>query len=259
MFKDKMVTPATPERVYTLCKIVEKEARPIADVREKMEPAILSGDRQVYFSDYRTAAEELGLISISDQMLSLSVDPAHIATITDMRRYTNIKLREFPGGQFYKVTQAYFDLDAAVLAGEQSLVNLAPKMTELIGMPVDATAMRGWRFWVSYLGFGYLQDMFFIPNANVFISDILSYLKPTKGTMFSFSKFIELISPYAQIIIGKDTSSHRINYGLSNALRTLHDSGVIKLEHILDSNDIWNLYPLKAHLISGTVTHVTIL
>ena len=62
-----------------------------------------------------------------------------------------------------------------------------------------------------------------------------------------------------KIIIGTDVSNHQINYGLSNALRTLHDSGIIKLEHILDSSDIWNLHPLKAHPISGTVTNVTIL
>ncbi len=259
MFKDKMVTPATPERVYALCKIVEKEARPAAEVREKMEPAVLSGDRQVYFPDYRAAAEELGLIINSDQMLSLAVSRETIASITAMRQYVNTKLREFPDGQFYKVTQAYFGLDAAVLTGEQSLVNLAPQMSELTSMPIDAPAMRGWRFWVAFLGFGYLQDMFFVPNANVFIGDILKHLKPARGTMFSFSEFIELIAPYAQIIIGADTSSHRINYGLSNALRTLHDRGIIRLEHILDSGDIWNLYPLKAHPISGTVTNVTIL
>lgn len=259
MFKDRMVTPATPERVYALCKIVAKEARPATEVREKMEPAALSGDSQVYFSDYRTAAEELGLIINSDQMLSLAIDREIIASISAMRQYVNTKLREFPDGQFYKVTQAYFSLDATVLSGDQSLVNLAPQMSELTGMSVDAPAMRGWRFWVTFLGFGYLQDMFFIPNAAVFISDILKCLKPASGTMFSFSEFIELIAPYAQIIIGTDTSSRRINFGLSNALRTLHDSGIIKLDHILDSSDIWNLYPLKAHPISGTVTNVTIL
>lgn len=259
MFKDKMVTPATPERVYTLCKIVEKEARSISDVRERMEPATLSGESQVYFSDYRTAAEELGLITNSDQMLSLAVNHELVASITAMRQYVNTKLQAFPEGQFFKVTQAYFGLDAQVLSGDQSLVNLAPKMSELTGMPVDAPAMRGWRFWVTFLGFGYLQDMFFIPNANVFINDILQALKLKKETMLSFSEFIELINPYAEIIIGSDTSNHHINFGLSNALRTLHDNGNIKLEHILDSNDIWNLYPLKAHPISGTVTNITIL
>ncbi len=259
MFRDKMVTPATPERVFTLCKIVEKDARPVSDVREKMEPSALSGDSQVYFPDYRTAAEELGLIANSDQMLSLAVEREHISSISAMRQYINTKLREFPDGQFYKVTQAYFSLDAAVLSGDKSLANLGPQMTQLTGMQVDAMAMRAWRFWITFLGFGYLHDMFFIPNANIFIYDILQHLKLEKGMTYSFSDFIDLISPYAQIIIGSDTSNHHINYGLSNALRTLHDSSVIRLEHILDSSDIWNLYPLKAHPLSGTVTNITIL
>lgn len=259
MFKDKMVTPATPERVYALCKIVEKETRPVSEVREKMEPSALSGGSQIYFTDYRTAAEELGLITNSDQMLSLAVNREHIASIAAMRQFANTKLREYPDGQFYKVTQAYFNLDAAMLSGDQSLANLGPQMTELIGVQVDAMAMRAWRFWVTFLGFGYLQDMFFIPNASIFIGDIIRHLNPTKGTTYSFSRFVELIAPYAQIIIGSDTSSRHINYGLSNALRTLYDNKAIKLEHILDSNDIWNLYPLKAHPISGTVTNITIL
>ena len=233
MFRDKMVTPATPERVFTLCKIVEKDARPVSDVREKMEPSALSGDSQVYFSDYRTAAEELGLITNSDQMLSLAVEREHVSSITAMRQYINTKLRGFPDGQFYKVTQAYFNLDATVLSGEKSLANLGPQMTQLTGMQVDAMAMRAWRFWITFLGFGYLHDMFFIPNAHIFIYDILHHLKLEKETTYSFSNFIDLISPYAQIIIGSDTSNHRINYGLSNALRTLHDSGVISLNIFL--------------------------
>lgn len=259
MFKDKMVTPATPERVFTLCKIVENCTLPVSEVREKMEPAAISKDTQVYFPDYRTAAEELGLVINSDQMLSLAVSKEHIASISDMRRYVNSKLREYPDGQFYKVTQAYFEYDNAILSGEKSITDLAPKMSDLAGIQVDAMAMRAWRFWVTFLGFGYLQDMFFIPNANVFLGDVLDLLTLSKGTSYSFGEFINLIYPYAQIIIGRNTSNHRINFGLSNALRTMHDNGIIKLEHILDSSDIWNLYPLKAHEISGTVTNVTIL
>lgn len=41
-------------------------------------------------------------------------------------------------------------------------------MSELTGQKVDAMDMRAWRFWVSYLGLGYLQEMFMIPNADVF-------------------------------------------------------------------------------------------
>ena len=259
MFKDKMVTPATPERVYTLCKIIEKGAWSVNVLREMMEPAILTGSSQLYFPSYRTAAEELGLITNSDNVLSLAVDLEHIANIAAMRRYVNTKLSSYYDGQFYKVTQAYFSLDVAAMSGNKSLANLGPMMSERIGMNIDAPAMHAWRFWASFLGFGYLQDMFFIPNAHVFIGDILSCVELNRGGGYSFSEFINLISPYAQIIIGSDTRNRQINYGTSNALRTLHDQGVIKLEHILDSRDIWNLYPFKAHQVSGTVTNVTIL
>jgi hypothetical protein len=238
---------------------VEKGVRPASEVREKMEPSALTGESQVYFGDYRTAAEELGLVTVSDQMLSLAVDREHIASFSAMRRYANTKLRSYPDGQFSKVTQAYFDLSAAVLSGEKNLAGLGPMMTTLTQMQVDSTAMRAWRFWVTFLGFGYLHDMFFIPNAKVFLEDTLHNLKLPKGSMYSFSEFINIISHYAQIVIGSDITMRRLNYGFSNGLRTLHDNETIKLEHVMDSNDIWNLYPLKVHSISSTVTNVTIL
>ena len=56
MFQNKMVTPAIPERVYTLCKIVEKKATSSAEVKERMEPSYLN-QKTSYYNDYRTAAE----------------------------------------------------------------------------------------------------------------------------------------------------------------------------------------------------------
>lgn len=35
MFKEKMVTPAIPERVYALCKIVEKGPITTSELKEK--------------------------------------------------------------------------------------------------------------------------------------------------------------------------------------------------------------------------------
>lgn len=35
MFKEKMVTPAIPERVYALCKIVEKGPITASEIKEK--------------------------------------------------------------------------------------------------------------------------------------------------------------------------------------------------------------------------------
>ena len=85
-----------------------------------------------------------------------------------MRSYINGKLNQFREGQFYKVTKAYFDMGEEILHGEQNVANMASLMTLKSGIAVDSMAMRAWRFWASYLGFGYLQDMFVIPNADTF-------------------------------------------------------------------------------------------
>lgn len=40
--------------------------------------------------------------------------------------------------------------------------------SEMTGVPVDAVAMRAWRFWASFLGFGYFTRNVRNSNANVF-------------------------------------------------------------------------------------------
>ena len=70
----RMVTSATPERVFALCKLVENKDRNDAELRECMEPKYLNNST-TYFGDYRTGAEELGLIRSLDNVISLQVDP----------------------------------------------------------------------------------------------------------------------------------------------------------------------------------------
>lgn len=257
MFQEKMVTPAIPERVYTLCKIIEKKPTLNLELKEKMEPDFLNNTTS-YYNDYKNTAHELKLITVSDNMISLAVDPTVIETFESFRRYVNGMLEEFRAGQFYAVTNAYFKLDSNVLAGEKNVANMAPVISQLINRPVDPMAMRAWRFWISFLGFGYLQEMFLIPNASIFLNDVISHARFEKNCRYSFGEFISRIQLYSQIVIDTNPSNRKLNYGVSNGLRVLHDNGVIKLEHILDQEDIWNLYPLKAHAISGTVTNITI-
>lgn len=258
MFKEKMVTEAIPERVYTLCKIVEKSPISTTELKEKMEPSFLNNG-SIYFYSYRNAAEELKLISISDNMVSLSVDPDVIASIESLRRYTNGYLYNLSESQYYQVTSAYYSINYMELSKEKNIVNLSEYMSRQLNLNVDVIAMRAWRFWASFLGFGYLHNMFMIPNADVFLWDIISISKLEKNVNYSFSEFINGIRPYCDIVINPITTNRSLNYGVSNGLRTLHDNGYIKLEHILDQEDLWNLYELKAHPISNTVTNITIL
>ncbi len=257
MFKEKMVTPAIPERVYTLCKIVEKGAISSGDLREKMEPDFL-GNNSMYFNDYKNAAEELGLITISDDLVSLAVEPKEIKSIGAMRRYINSHLEAFNTGQFYRVTNAYFEKGSDLLKTDKNIANLGPVFSEMTGMPVDAMAMRAWRFWASFLGFGYLQDMFIIPNANVFLWDVICCSGLEKKKMYSIRDFVDAIMPMANIILS-DITTKTFSYGTSNGLRALQDAGKIKMEHIHDQEDMWTLYPLKSYSNDSTVTHIAII
>ncbi|SCY77612.1 hypothetical protein SAMN02910292_02884 [Lachnospiraceae bacterium XBB2008] len=256
MFKDKMVTPAIPERVYTLCKIVEKEPLSSSEIKEKMEPEYLANGT-VYYNDYKNAAEELGLITISDDLISLAVSPKTIKTIENMRAFINSELEKFNNGQFYLVTNAYYEKGSDILKEDKNIANLAPMFAQITGVQVDAVAMRAWRFWAAFLGFGYLQDMFIIPNANVFLKDVILSSGLEKGKMYSTSEFVEAILPMASIVI-PDPNNRKFNYGVSNGLRTLQDEGFIKMEHILDQKDMWTLYPLIAYSNDSTITNIKI-
>lgn len=257
MFKEKMVTPAIPERVYALCKIVEKGPITASEIKEKMEPDFL-GNKSSYFNDYRNAAEELGLISISDDLVSLAVEDKVVKSTDNMRKYINQQLEKFNAGQFYLVTNAFFEKGSDIFKEDKNIANLGPMFSEMTGLQVDAMAMRAWRFWASFLGFGYLQDMFIIPNANVFLKDIILESNIEKNKMYSISEFADILSPKANIIFS-DLSNKKFNYGVSNGLRALQDSGFLKMEHILDQKDIWTLYPMKAYSNDSIITNITIL
>lgn len=257
MFQEKMVTPAIPERVYALCKIVEKKPMSNSDLKNKMEPDFLMNG-STYFSDYRNAAEELGLITISDQLISLGVDNQILSSSDNMRAYINMRLEGFNQGQFYVVTRAYFEMGADLLKGERNVANMGPIFSNSTNRTVDSMAMRAWRFWASFLGLGYLHDMFFIPNASTFLWDLLSNSTLEKGERYSISEVVEAIRPNCNIVIDPNPLNRKFNYGVSNGLRTLNDLGLIKMEHIMDQKDLWDLYPMNAHPINSTVTNITI-
>ena len=258
MFQNKMVTPAIPERVYTLCKIVEKKAMSTSEVKEKMEPSYLN-QKSSYYNDYRNAAEELQLITVTDNVLSVAVDASVLKNMDTMRSYINGQLNQFREGQFYKVTKAYFDMGEEILHGEQNVANMASLMTLKTGISVDSMAMRAWRFWASYLGFGYLQDMFVIPNADTFLQDIISKAEFEKNKRYSIAGFLEKLRPYSDIIIDSSNGIKKFSFGVSNGLRTLQDAGVIRMEYILDQEDTWNLHHVDALSANETVTNITVL
>lgn len=260
MFYDKMETPATPERVYAICKLVEKTALSSNKLKEMLEPEYLHNN-QAYFNDYKNAALELGLITASDHLLTLNVEPSVISSPQQMRKYINGKIDQFSSGKFYKITKEIFSLSDGLFREKPNIADLYPLMNDKTGLRLRADDMRAWRFWASFLGLGYLHGsnrMSFIPNPHVFVLDLIENAGLERGRRYSFSEMMQALQPSINMVVDPVNHPRDLNYGVSSALRLLHDMKHIELEHALDSHDIWRLYPMYSHTIRDHVTNITI-
>ena len=262
MFGNRMQTAAIPERVYALCR--EVAGKPMDDNTLKLllEPQNLGG-KTPYFGIVRTAAEQLQLIITKENTISLAVDRDAVKSMDNMRRHINMHLELVSDSLFYKVTQGYLDMGTEVL-DHNSVSKMSDVMGRNISEKVIEDDMRAWRFWMSFLGFGYMHDSqagaagILLPNTAVFLRDIIDSLKIKKKTEYGIDEFVDMIMPFAKIALHNVADTKSFNYGFSNAIRMLNDLGVIKAEHRLDAQEIWSLYPCEGHDLETTVTHITI-
>lgn len=262
MFGNRMQTAAIPERVYALCREIVSRPMEETELKALLEPQNLGG-KTSYFGIVRTAAEQLRLIGTKENMIALAVDKEVVKSLDNMRRYINLNLENLSEGLFYKVTQGYLDLGTEVLA-HSSLSKMCDLMGRTISEKVIEDDMRAWRFWMAFLGFGYMHEPqagavgILLPNVAIFLRDIIDSLKIKKKNEFKINEFVSEIIPYANIALHNVAETKSFNYAFSNALRMLNDLGYIRVEHRLDAQEIWSLYPCEGHELETTITHVTI-
>lgn len=140
------------------------------------------------------------------------------------------------------------------LQNVSKMVGILNEMND--GLGLKEVNMRAWRFWATFLGFGYLHDMFFMPNAAVYIECCIRNSSIKTGEKYTMSQFIGLLHPYIDICMkNSDEAERKMNFALSNAFRTLHDLGKLELIYVNDREDEWNLYEMNLHPIT-TVTDI---
>ncbi|RRK33437.1 hypothetical protein EBB54_20360 [Schaedlerella arabinosiphila] len=246
MFIGNMVTEAIPARVFALYKIVEsKKGISRSELRGLMEPKeIYEGTS--YFSAIMKAAEELKLIENKDNVVNLSDDMERLKTIEDFRRYVISILPDLSDGQFWRCTNIIVNMNEKIY--EYSAIpdsNMLKYVSEKLGQTVNAPMIRGWRFWSQFLGFGLMNDMVFLPNAYVYLKDVLRLMNLEKKQEYTMSDFMARFMQYGRIMLPASTSEKNLNIAMSSALRELHDNGEIVLKSGSDQEMKWILYPSK--------------
>ncbi len=245
MFVGNMVTEAIPARVYALYKIVAaKKEISRSDLQGLMEPSEIYEGTSHYFPEIIKAATELKLVYIQDNMVYPFVQKDKIDSIDDMRIHVISRLDSFEGEQFYKCTNAIVNLNEGIYKYKSVSDNdMLLFLSEKTGQNVTAPMARGWRFWSQFLGFGYMNDFTFLPNAYIFVKNVIKLINLEKKKEYQMDEFMTLFNQYGHILTDNAQNEKYLNLAFSSALRELHENGEITLKYISDQASKWLLFP----------------
>ena len=238
MFKehyDRMRPGPTPERVLAICRILCSSPLTEDEMKEKIyltkTAATKIGEE---FRHSVNTAVELGLISLKDNVYSLSVAPDRVASINSFRRTVASRAFANKKSTFFRVCQWYIGSNDTVFA----YPNWEDKAAAAVKAGIDKITendMLGWRFWASFLGLGYIHGTELIPNMYVRVRDVLAtefskvYAFDEEIPADQFFDWLLTQIPEAKMSDGS------INLALSSAIRTLRDMDEISPVALMDA------------------------
>lgn len=258
MFKahpDGMRMEPTPERVLSVCRLIAHKSMTRDEVRKAMTLELNDSADQIR-SSINVALEELSIIKEEAGRLTLAVDPAVLSSTTSFRRYVSSRV-------FFVKNTTFFLFTKWVIAQNERIFSLKSweGMAKTCGSEVkelstlNENAGLGWRFWVAFLGVGYLSGTMIIPNMKLRLQDILAttYTEKFKfnETILAQDFMLWLSTKIPEVEIG-----NKLPLALSAGLRTLHEVGLIKLETWSDSTPIM-LYYVDGDPINS-FTHISV-
>lgn len=263
MFDNNIKTEPIPERVYELCKIVLKGDVDDKIVKEKMEPKSINsaGSTSYYGSIREVCVQELKIITKEGEVLSFVGDKKILKDMDSFRQYCNSLVFRNKETNFYKIARCFLESDDKWLKYKTLTdVNIRREIQEKKHIAlVTEQMMLGMRFWISFLGFGFIQErgaMYYLPNMHIALQDFCEFTEFEKNKEYTVSEFISMISNSASVALEDTKETLRFNLAMSNALRQMHEGKEIVLKKVLDSKETWELYPDETHEFTDKITHI---
>lgn len=240
-----MVTEAIPTRVFALYRIANsKKDISRNEVMSLMEPDGIRDGKSSYFNVVLKAAAELNLVQTDNNLILPLVPKEELQDINDFRAYVISKLNSFSDEQFYKCTNAILNLNDQIFSyksiSDNDMLNFLSTKTDQQINPRNALGLR---FWLQFLGFGYMQDLAFLPNAYVFVKNVIDLMDLEKKQTYKMDEFMSRFSKFGGILSDNMKPDKHINLAFSNALRELHDNKEIELVYGSDAENRWTLFP----------------
>ena len=260
MFKqnpDGMRMEPTPERVLSICRLIAQKSITHDELRRAMTLG-QNGDKEIdqINKSLAVALEELNILRKKDNLIELAVDPEVVSSPQSFRRYIGNTVLLNKGTTFHMFTKWIISQNEDIFAlktWETMAKICGSQVPELSNMSENAAL--GWRFWASFLGFGYLSGTMIIPNMKIRIEDVLATVFADKFNYNEAIRATDFITWISTKMPEVDMSG-KLPLAFSAGLRTLHELGIIKLETWRDSNRVF-LYPVDGDPIND-FSHITV-
>ena len=228
-----------------------------------MEPKdINSSSSTGYYPSIREVCiQELQLISKEDDVLKFVGDKKVLKDMDTFRMYCNSTVFNNADTEFYKIASCYLESnDEWFKYKTLSDTNIRREIQDKANISlVTEPMMLGVRFWISFLGFGYIQEggaMYYLPNMHIALQDFCELANLQKNREYSVKEFLDSIYCFASVALSNTRDSRRFNLAMSNAFRQMHDRKEIILKHNLDSKEIWELFRDETHEFTDKFTHI---
>lgn len=270
-FDDRLTNGQTPARLYALCKLILLKRLEKEELREYLQPKSLTS--QNAFSEVYTLADRGDLITEGyDKKIVLNLLPKELESTKTFRMAIAQRTFSNPELTFCKFSSWYLLRGAPIF--KETPKDLFRLFDEEVNTSKNLniyndTNINGWRTWASFLGLGFIHNGIMIPNVHVRLADILEKDKEiVRGMNIPFRQFMEWLNQHcpeldfgeiAKNNIGKaQINTQSLSIGLSAGLRTLHDTGKIKLIYTSDTRDTWFLTKANTHDIHEQISEISI-
>lgn len=254
---DSMIPDPTPERVFSLCRLLAYQSMS----REKLVEALsLEKNSESNHFEIRAALNvahnDLGIVRNQDGIYQLAVAPEVVQSPDQFRKFVASKAFARSDSSFVLFTKWYIAKNEKVFtlsSWESRAIEAGREVAAL--KKISKNDMKGWRFWAAFLGIGYLSGTALIPNMKQRLEDVFAAkLQPT----FSYDEPILAKSFFAWLDqeLPEVDLSQEIPMAVSTGLRTLHELGAIQMESRQDTEKVFLYY------VSGdqwnTISHITV-
>ena len=268
MFDNNIRVESVPKRVYEFCRIASQKDYSLKEIQEKLAPSEINESESVsqYFSYVKDAASELGLIeTMENDRVKFIGSREVIQDLFSFRKYCNSIVWQDKNTLFYKIASVFLESNLNWLTHKSFTTSseVYGEIRNYIGEDSDLNRhILGERFWLSFLGFGYINErsngISFLPNMYIALKDFIIIADVPKNVEISISSFLNKIYKTASVALKNIERVKQFNFAFSSALRQLHDNKEIELKRQSDSEEIWYLFELQSHEIKREVSHITI-